>query len=141
MRSLGTPEASAMISSTRLREPSSRPLARDSRATSGAKDSRAALRVARTALTGTATTTSSRPATASAISVVALMSSDRAIPGRYVGFSPPLMNEIVSALRPHIVTLTPASASTCANVVPHAPVPRTAAVVILIETSLSRPFY
>ena len=71
-----------MISSTRLREPSSKPLARDSRATSGAKDSRAALRVARTALTGTATTTSSRPATASAMSVVALMRSERAIPGR-----------------------------------------------------------
>ena len=46
------------------------------------------------------------------MSVVASMRSERVIPGKYVGFSCPLMNAIVSALRPHIVTSTPASAST-----------------------------
>ena len=141
MRSGGRQAASAIISSTLLSDPSSRPFARDRTATSSVKEARAASRVGRTALTGTATTIRRRPVTAWAMSEVASMRSERVIPGRYVGFSWPLMKAIVSGLRPHTVTDTPASARTWANVVPHAPVPSTAAVDILIETSLSRPFY
>ncbi len=112
----------------RLHVPSSIPFISETSSVCGRDERRQATRQERSVCAGTASTTRSAPSSAAAGSVVAVSDVGSVIPGRYLGFSwVAVIADAVASLRAQSVTGVPASQSTCANVVPHDPAPRTAA--------------
>src|SRR5690625_1622727 len=103
------------------------PLARLTSVTSGASSGAHRSRLARNAWAGTTSNTVVAPSRAPAASEVADTPAGNRTVGRYRGLYPVVL--ICSATAPsrlHSRTGVPASTSTLANVVPHAPAPITA---------------